>query len=762
MNANDHAPAGQSDVLRSAWKRMVELDLQSSKVSKQSMQLRRWIAILGVVATFLAIVTNEVRGEVYPLVEQILRGFLILVPIVISGMAAYANKFFGGANGLVMRAGSEEIKKEVYLYRTVLRNHPDRNRWLSRRMTTIQRRTYKSLGGELIIESYEGKLPMYYNPDDPNSDPGFNDLSGDDYLRYRVIDQRDWHRRKIIQLKEERVRIQRTILVMGGLGALLAAVPTEWAPGWGLASWVALTAAIASAFTGWEQLRGLDKILPIYSRVILELTIIRDEWEAIPRHQRTEADFVAMVRAAEDVMWAQNMQYISTMQEAITSGQGDEAELVENMLKEGDSMTLDLQAKLMEEAKGVLTQASAELGKVVEDSAATVKSMVTNVATTATNLQEKVKETVENEVGAFDDMVGDGLDRVTTETAAVRTTVTKTVDTAMNEVAATRQLVETTTQAAAVETAAFRDTAQTTVDTALAEAAATRAAIQTTTNAVVAQTSAMRDTVQTTVTEQTAATRATVEATAQTVSAEAEAIRDTVQTTVTEQAAATRATVDATAQTVSAEASAIRDTVQTTITEQAAATRATVDATAQTVSAEVGAMRDTVQTTVTEQAVTTREMVESASVSVSEEADTLRQTAQTTLDTALDESSALRNTVTNTTETLAAEVSAARQAVETGSGHATPLANTAGEIRGMVEEKIATDGKKQKKETEAKLSKKLDAMLDEAADVIDTATDTMRDKMAEEVAQKIVEVATEKKPKNAKGSAMDESKPPIS
>ncbi|NUM49406.1 MAG: hypothetical protein HUU38_32300 [Anaerolineales bacterium] len=169
MNANDHAPAGQSDVLRSAWKRMVELDLQSSKISKQSMQLRRWVAILGVVATFLAIITNELRGEVYYIVEQILRGLLILVPIVISGMAAYANKFFGGANGLVMRAGSEEIKKEIYLYRTVLRNHPERDKWLSRRMTTIQRRTYKSLGGELIIEPYEGKLPPYYNPDDPNT-----------------------------------------------------------------------------------------------------------------------------------------------------------------------------------------------------------------------------------------------------------------------------------------------------------------------------------------------------------------------------------------------------------------------------------------------------------------------------------------------------------------------------------------------------------------------------------------------------------------
>ena len=565
MNASDHAPAGQSDVLRSAWKRMVELDLQSSKLNKQSIQLRKWIAILGVVATFLAIITNELRDEVYEVIEQILRGLLILVPIAISVIAAYSNKFFGGANGFVMRAGTEEIKKEIYLFRTVLRNHPERDKWLSRRLTTIQRRTYKSLGGELIIDAYEGKLPKYYNPDDPNSDPGFTDLTGDEYMRYRVIDQRDWHRNKIVKLKAERIRIQLIILVMGGFGALLAAVPPEWTPGWGLASWVALTAAIASAYTGWEQLRGLDKILTIYSRVILELTIIRDEWEAIAPHQRTEVDFVNMVRMAEDVMWAQNMQYISTMQEAITAGQGDEAELVENMLKEGDSMTADLQAKLLEEARGVMTLASVELGKVVEESAATMKGMVGTVTSTATALQQSVQETVEVEMGAIEDLVGGGLERVT------------------------------------VETAAFRETAQSTVDIALTEAAATRAAVEITTETVAAQAGAIRETVQDTVIEQAAATRATVETTAETVTVEAEAIRETVQDTITEQATATSEMVETASQAISTEAEALRQTAQATLDTalaESAAGRETAEIVTEALSTEAAAVRQTVETSV--------------------------------------------------------------------------------------------------------------------------------------------------------------------
>lgn len=573
MNATDHAPAGQSDVLRSAWKRKTELDLQASKLSKQQVQLRKWIAILGVVATILAIVNNQFDSlSLYivpwatfennhvtnPLwldyVKQIFHIALIAVPIIISVLAAYTNKFFGGPNWLVMRAGAEEILKEIYLYRTVLRNHPEKDKWLSRRLTTIQRRTYKSLGGELIIETYDGKLPMYYNPDDPNSDPGFNDLSGDDYMRYRVIDQRDWHRRKIIANKQERIRIQLFILIMGGIGAFLAAIGGQWA------AWVALTAAIASAFTGWEQLRGLDKTITIYSRVILELTIIRDEWEAIAPHLRTEVDFVNMVRNAEGVMWAQNQQYVSTMQEAMTPGQGDEAELVESMLQEGDSMTLELQSKMLEEAKGVLHAASSELGKVVEESAATVKGMVSAAAGTLSDVGQKVRETAENEFDAFEDLADGGLASLTTETAAVRTTITETVNTATDEVGAARELVSSTTKAAAEEVEAFRETAQMTVDTARTETAATREAIQTTAQQVASETTVARETVENTITEQATETREAVDIATAAVAAEVTAARETVQNTVTEQVTETREMVENSTDGAAAEITNLRET----------------------------------------------------------------------------------------------------------------------------------------------------------------------------------------------------------
>ena len=40
----------------------------------------------------------------------------------------------------------------------------------------ITRRVYKSMSGQLVLESYNGPLPPYYNPNDPDSDPGYCDL----------------------------------------------------------------------------------------------------------------------------------------------------------------------------------------------------------------------------------------------------------------------------------------------------------------------------------------------------------------------------------------------------------------------------------------------------------------------------------------------------------------------------------------------------------------------------------------------------------
>lgn len=321
----------KTPILNIAWTRYAHFDAMSNKRTKANDKLRKWIAGLGILATLFAILTQIYPQNFPAILGLVLKIFLIITPIASSILAAFTNKFFGGGDWLTMRAGAEQIYREIMTYRTILQKSPDRQRWLESRLTDIQRQVFRGLGGEMILDSYNGPIPPYDDPNDPYDDAGFDDLTGDEYFAYRVENQLAWHMKKLRQRQQERVRLQIYILLAGGAGAFLAAM------GGALSLWVALTAAIAAALIGWQELRNLDAVIKNYSKVQLELMVIYDHWNNLAPEQRTDAEFYAMVRATEDLLWSQNSEYIKAMQEALAKS------------KEDDSLINDILQKSVEE-----------------------------------------------------------------------------------------------------------------------------------------------------------------------------------------------------------------------------------------------------------------------------------------------------------------------------------------------------------------------------------------------------------------------------
>jgi hypothetical protein len=230
---------------------------------------------------------------------------------------------------LVTRAAAEEYLKEIYFYRTILQNKKSRRSYLEKRINEIQKQLYRGLGGELAFKPYNGPVPPYYNPENPDSDPGFNDLSGEEYFKYRLEDQLRWHHREVNEYKRERGLLTFLVLAFGGLGSFLAA----WGGGFGV--WVALTASITAALVGWQELRSVDVVIKNYSKVILELTSLYDHWLNLELEERTDAEYYKVVRGCEDVLWAQNTEYIKSMQEALKDASlEEEASLVNRVIKE--------------------------------------------------------------------------------------------------------------------------------------------------------------------------------------------------------------------------------------------------------------------------------------------------------------------------------------------------------------------------------------------------------------------------------------------
>ncbi len=367
-------PQQPAPILEVAWTRYAQLDAYSKKRTKAHINSRRWISILSVAATFLAILTTIIPDETPSLLSVSLKFLLILTPILGSALAAFGSKFLSSGDWLIARAGAEEILKEIYNYRTVLVNAPTRRSWLEKRLAEIQRSVFRGMNGELTMPPYQGQLPPYYSPNDPASDQGFDDLTGDEYFKHRLEAQLNWHVGRVNKRQVERTRLQIFIILSGVLGALLAVF---------LPLWTALAASFTAVFIGWQELRNFDSVVRNYSKVIMELNILNDHWKNLEAREKNSTEFFEIVRSTEDILWGQNVEYIKAMQEALkNSDLEEEASLVNRVIKEARESDRRLK-QAMEDS--VVEFTSEKLGKAEETLSETFETALNSLAEEASS-----------------------------------------------------------------------------------------------------------------------------------------------------------------------------------------------------------------------------------------------------------------------------------------------------------------------------------------------------------------------------------------
>ena len=384
-------------ILEIAWLRHANLDLAADKRTKAFYDIRKLIIALGVLATLFAIVTQQFFPDPgASLAGLIVKILFVATPVLASIFAAFAAKFYSNGAWFIYRAAAEEIKKEIYFYRTILPKDKTRRDYLEKRMAEIQRKLFRNLGGEFAFEGYKGKLPSNFKEGDPNSDPGFHDLTGDEYVKYRLKNQLDWHNNRINQRKLERRWMTIYILAVGGLGAVLAT--------WGgfLAIWVAFTASVTAALIGWQELRKVDDTIKNYSKVVMELTIIHDHWENLELEERTAAEVDKMVRGCEHVLWAQNVEYVKSMQEALQEADLErEASLIHQVIQDSvDSAERAkdaVQVNIIETTHGFLVESEKQIDE-------TSKEVIGSLAAEASS------EIVQKEIQALGNAVIETVD----------------------------------------------------------------------------------------------------------------------------------------------------------------------------------------------------------------------------------------------------------------------------------------------------------------------------------------------------------------
>jgi len=311
-----------SFALETAWQRYAQLKTKASEVFQLYQNLRLQAIAFSLLAILLVVIASTDNDWLTPLMAKGLTGSLVLIPIVALVTFAISRKFQQGEYWQVLNAGAEEIRKEIYLYRTLLLGQGGRHQWLNERITAIQCQVIESIGGNFVLKPYTGTIP----PEQPNGDSGFADLLADDYLYYRLEAQQQALAEELTKLQATRTNLKTGIFLLGGISALLPVLSLNYS------IWVAFTLALATALTLWWELCRLDERINQGNQLILALNLIRDRWQSLTPQEHTGNEFFQLVLATEKVLWSQHNLTLVQMRQAVGQLQNPSRDLLVEIL----------------------------------------------------------------------------------------------------------------------------------------------------------------------------------------------------------------------------------------------------------------------------------------------------------------------------------------------------------------------------------------------------------------------------------------------
>lgn len=306
----------RNPTLEDAWQRFAEYDHNANLTSDRFSVLRKWILILGVLATTLAIThalyLKSTEQELLMSLEKVSHWLVLLLPITVSVLLTGINKFERGVNWIILRGSSEALKNEIYRFRTRTGGYSEmqvaestREMVLAKKVRSIGERLMKTEVNQSGLQEYKGVLPPLYGAAD--GDDGFTALSPDAYVKFRLTNQLNYYKRKSAELDSKIRRLNWQIILLGGLGTFLAAM--------GFEAWIAVTTAMVGAITSFIGYTQFENSLRTFNQAATDLESIRIWWRALTEEQRdTQEMYDRLVESAESVLqteqssWAQNLQ----------------------------------------------------------------------------------------------------------------------------------------------------------------------------------------------------------------------------------------------------------------------------------------------------------------------------------------------------------------------------------------------------------------------------------------------------------------------
>lgn len=278
------------------------------------------------------------------IISEIMRSFIIFIPIMITALLAAANRFNAGTKWLLLRGSVQSVIREIYKYRSRADNYFSNREQLSREERLADK--LKEINSALLqteistsaFQPYKGNLPPLSCI--AKNDDGMSRLSPELYLSYRLEDQYNYYVKKTGQLETKFKQLQWAIYIVGGVGTLLAAI--------GMEIWIALTSALVAAFGTYLEYQQTEKTLIKYNRAALELNNVKTWWIALPAaDQEKQFNIDNLVMRTEQILSSEFSDWMQEMQNALTALKEKQQKMLKTTDKEPDEK---LETKLSSKA----------------------------------------------------------------------------------------------------------------------------------------------------------------------------------------------------------------------------------------------------------------------------------------------------------------------------------------------------------------------------------------------------------------------------
>jgi hypothetical protein len=130
------------------------------------------------------------------------------------------------------------------------------------------------------------------------------------YIHFRLDDQLGYYRDKIDELDRQLLALQWTVIAMGSLGTVLAAI--------GLELWVVLATSIVMAITTYLGYQQSEARMTKYQQATTDLENLKAWWRALSLEEQSDyRKFDALVDRTELILQSEVSGWVQDMKEVI-------------------------------------------------------------------------------------------------------------------------------------------------------------------------------------------------------------------------------------------------------------------------------------------------------------------------------------------------------------------------------------------------------------------------------------------------------------